>query len=142
MKKLIVLSVCLTIIGCHQAFALNLLTDIEENTQWTLGQQASGGTAINLKTGSLSASALAGIAGYRMLSFWYGGTMVNPSDGSMTDTAKIGLNLGYLLKNFTNQPPALIKNLVIGPSFAMGLISAPRVGTFLFDCNYRFGSQN
>lgn len=128
-----------SLLAACNGHAFNLITDVEQQTQWTVGQQASAGTAINLRNGELAASALAGIASYRMFSIWYGGTFVNSSDHSMTDTAKVGLNLGYFLKNFTNQPPALISNLVIGPSFAMSLISTPRVGTPFFDVNYSFG---
>ena len=123
----------------RNAFAFNVITDIEQNTTFPIGQAASAGTAINLRNGDLAASALAEVSNYRMFSAWYGGTMVNPSNGKMTDTAKIGLNIGYFLSGFTNRPPMLLTNLVIGPSFAMSLISTPRVGTPFFDVNYRFG---
>lgn len=121
--------------------AFNLWTDIQRETTFPIGQAASAGTAVNLKTGSLSASALAELTNYRMLSGWYGGTMLNPSDGKMTDTAKIGLNVGYFLTGFVNQPPLILRNLVVGPSIAMSLISTPRVATYLFDFNFRFGGD-
>ena len=130
-------------VACLQsvAHAFNLVTDIEQNTTFPIGQAASAGTAVNLRNGSLSASALAELSNYRMLSFWYGGTMVDPADGRMTDTAKIGLNLGYFLSAFANKPPMILTNLVVGPSFAMSLISTPRAGTPFFDINYRFGGN-
>jgi hypothetical protein len=135
MKKLLML--CLFI--ATPSLAFNLITDIEQQTTFPIGQAASAGTAVNLRNGSLSVSALAELSNYRMISFWYGGTFVNPSDGSMTDTAKIGLNIGYFLTGFVNRPPLLFQNIVVGPSFAMSIISTPRVGTPFFDINYRFG---
>lgn len=136
MKKLLsFVAIALSVLSV-KAQAFNLWQDIEQNTQWTLGNTASAGTAINLRSGDLSASALASISSYRMVSIWYGGTLIN---GNMTDTLKVGLNLSYFLKDFTNQPPDLIKNLVIGPSFAMSVISTPRVGTPFIDLNYKFG---
>lgn len=120
-------------------FAFNLVTDVEEQTTFPIGQAASAGTAVNLRDGTLAASFLGEIANYRMLSAWYGGTYVNAGDKSLTDTAKIGLNLGYFLTGFVNKPPALLSNLVVGPSFAMSLISTPRKGTPFLDINYRFG---
>ena len=121
------------------AFAFNLIDDIEQQTTFPIGQAASAGTAVNLKDGSLSASALAELVDYRMFSAWYGGTMVDPASGQMTDTAKIGLNVGYFLTGFVHQPPMILRNLVVGPSIACSLISTPRKATYLFDINYRFG---
>ena len=126
-------------VGASSVYAFNVVTDVEQNATFPIGQAASAGTAVNLKTGGLSASFLAEVANYRMLSLWYGGTYVNSGDTSLTDTAKIGLNLGYFLRNFVHQPPALLANLVVGPSYAMSMISTPRVGTPFFDVNYRFG---
>jgi len=121
------------------ALAFNLISDVEQQTTFPIGQTASAGTAVNLKTGALSASFLAEVANYRMLSLWYGGTYVNTADANLTDTAKIGINIGYFLTGFANKPPAILTNLVIGPSYAMSLISTPRVGTPFFDINYKFG---
>ena len=121
------------------AFAFNVITDIQQQTTFPVGQAASAGTAVNLRDGSLSASALAELVDYRMFSGWYGGTMLNPSDGHLTDTAKIGLNVGYFLTGFVNQPPLILRNLVVGPSVACSLISTPRKATYLFDFNYKFG---
>jgi len=121
------------------ALAFNLISDVEQHTTFPIGQTASAGTAVNLKTGALSASFLAEVANYRMLSLWYGGTYVNTADANLTDTAKIGINIGYFLTGFANKPPAILTNLVIGPSYAMSLISTPRVGTPFFDINYKFG---
>ena len=136
---LIFLAGMLTIWGAQRVFAFNLIKDIEQQTTFPIGQAASAGTAVNLKNGSLSASALAEIVNYRFLSGWYGGTMLDPANGNMTDTAKIGINLGYFLTGFVNKPPMILSNLVVGPSVATSFISTPRTATFLMDFNYRFG---
>ena len=136
---LIFLAGMMTIYGAQRAFAWNPITDIQQNTTFPIGQAASAGTAVNLRNGDLAASALAQLVNYRMFSGWYGGTFVNKTDASMTDTAKIGINLGYFLASFANNPPLILQNLVVGPSFAMSLISTPRVGTPFFDVNYKFG---
>ena len=141
MKRTLVIFTLALVLCKSNAFSFNLWTDIQQQTTFPIGQAASAGTAVNLRTGSLSASALAELANYRMLSGWYGGTMLNPSDGKMTDTAKIGLNVGYFLTGFVNQPPLILRNLVVGPSIAMSLISTPRVATYLFDFNFRFGGD-
>lgn len=135
----IALALMATIYGAEKAFSFDLIADIQKETTFPIGQAASAGTAVNLKNGSLSASALAELANYRMFSAWYGGTLLNPSDGGMTDTAKVGFNVGYFLTGFTNQPPLLLRNLVVGPSVAWSLISTPRKATYLFDFNFRFG---
>lgn len=127
--------------------AFNLWEDIQKETQWTLGSVAAAGTAVALKdedslglhAGDLVASGLASISQYRMFSLWYGGNVIpNGGDTRLVDTAKVGLNLGYFLTGFTNQPPALIKNLVIGPSISYSLIATPRVLIPFFDVNYKF----
>ena len=138
---IIALAIMAVCAGLQMAFAFNLWSDIKQQTTFPIGQAASAGTAVNLKDGSLSASALAEMANYRMFSAWYGGTLLDPSKGGMTDTAKIGLNVGYFLTGFVNQPPLILRNLVVGPSVAMSLISTPRVATYLFDFNFRFGGS-
>lgn len=132
-------------------FAFNPIVDLQQNTYWTIGEAAAAGTAVALKdndslglhSGDLVGSMLASIAEYRMLSLWYGGNEIPQSTGGvkLVDTAKVGLNLGYFLTGFTNQPPALIKNLVFGPSVSYSLISTPRVFCPFFDVNYKFGSS-
>ncbi len=139
--KYSVFLIALLLSMCARAQGFNLITDIEQQTTFPVGQAASAGTAVNLKTGALSASALAELTNYRMFSGWYGGTILNPSDGKLTDTAKLGLNVGYFLTGFVNQPPLILRNLVVGPSIAMSLISTPRVATYLFDVNFRFGGD-
>jgi hypothetical protein len=129
------------VLASWPAYGFNLWTDIEQQTTFPIGQAASAGTAVNLKSGNLSASALAELVNYRMFSGWYGGTLLDPANGGMTDTAKVGLNVGYFLTGFVNQPPLILKNLVVGPCIAMSLISTPRVATYLFDFNYRFGGN-
>lgn len=143
MPWFIIVAAAIVVMGLLQsgAHAFNLWTDIEQQTTFPIGQSASAGTAVNLKDGSLSASALAELVDYRMFSGWYGGTMIDPSNGKMTDTAKIGLNVGYFLTGFVNKPPMILRNLVVGPSVAVSFISTPRKATYLFDCNYRFGGD-
>ena len=138
---IIALAVMAVIYGTQRAFAFNLITDVEQQTTFPIGQSASAGTAVNLKNGKLSASALAEVSNYRMFSLWYGGTLLDPSNGGLTDTAKVGLNLGYFLSSFSNKPPAILMNLVVGPSVAYSIISTPRVATYLFDVNMRFGNN-
>jgi len=136
--RLIKVAIALSVLSGN-ALASNLLTDIQKETTFPIGQTAAAGMAVNLKDGSLSDSALAELVNYRMFSGWYGGTQIKPSDGKMTDTAKIGLNVGYFLTGFINQPPLILRNLVVGPSVACSLISTPRTATYLFDFNFRFG---
>jgi hypothetical protein len=122
--------------------AFNLWTDIQQNTQWTLGQNAAGGTALNLRNGQFDGSALAQVATYRFLSLWGGGTFIPQSDQTIKaiDTVKVGLNLNYFLTGFANKPPEVLQRIVIGPSFAMPLFTTPRVGIPFLDINYAFGN--
>jgi hypothetical protein len=140
MKKI---PVFLALFLCSSCLAYNPITDIEQNTTFPIGQAASAGTAVNLRNGQTSTPMLAEIAVYRnMLALSYGGTRVNQSDANFTDTAKIGLNLSWVFSKFSNQLPAqaqFLKNLNVGPSFAINLISGPRKGTPFMDLNYVFG---
>lgn len=123
------------------AAAFNLITDIRQNTQWTLGNVAAAGTSINLRNGQYDASEFAQIASYRFLSAWYGGIEVPQGDNTvkLTDSFKIGLNLSYFGQYFTNKPPALLNNLVIGPAASYNIATTPRVFTPFVDINYQFG---
>ena len=132
------------------ALAFNPLTDIQEKTVWTFGKTAEVGTAVklggggNLDRGATTSSFLAGIAEYRFLALSYGGTRVNSNDATLTDTAKLGIRLGPILGWFKNAPTpemSILKNLNIGPSFAMSLLSSPHQGTWFFDLNYQFGGS-
>lgn len=130
------------------AHAFNLLTDIQQQTQWTLGSAVDAGTAVVLRKadaynavgGQYVGSALASIANYRMVSVSAGGTFFPQGDGTLkaVDTAKVGLNLSYIFSGFLNQPPAILKNLVVGPSVAMSMVSTPHVLVPLIDINYQF----
>jgi hypothetical protein len=74
MKKLsIMIAFAVVLLGCKVSQAFNLISDIDLNTQWTLGQVAAAGTSIDLSNGQYDASEFAQIAQYRMLSAWYGG---------------------------------------------------------------------
>lgn len=131
------------------AQAFNLLTDIKEQTQWTLGSAVSAGTAVamrhddslDVRAGQFIGSALAQVSNYRMLSFWAGGNFIPINNGSTmkaVETAKFGFNMGYLLKGFAHQPPDIIKNLVFGPSVSMPIWTSPHVVIPFFDVNYAF----
>lgn len=147
--KLSLIAVCLLSV---RGFAFNLWTDIEQNTQWTLGSSVQAGTAVamrsdastNVQAGQFVGSALASIADYRFLDLSAGGTFIPQPTGGLKalDTAKIGINLGYLLKGFTNQPPDVIKNLVFGPSLTTTLVSTPHVFIPFFDINYAWGGSS
>ena len=149
-KKLLAFVLILLWGPLRPLFAFNLWDDIKQQTQWTFGNAAAGGTAfalksddsLNLKTGDLVASALASISQYRFLSFWYGANQIpQPSGGPrLIDTAKLGFNLSYLFVNFANQPPELLKHLVIGPSLSYSIITTPRVFVPFFDLQYQFGA--
>ena len=148
MKKLIT-SLAVAAMLSSPAFAFNLWEDIQANTNWMLGQSVAAGTAValrscdayRLKAGEFTGSALAQIANYRFLSAWFGGTFIPVENGEMKaiDTAKIGLNVAYVFKGFANQPPEVIRNLVIGPSISMPLFSSPHVAVPFLDINYAFG---
>jgi hypothetical protein len=125
-----------------QVFAVNPLKDFLDNTTFPIGESASAGTAINLRNGKTSTSFLAEIMDYRMFAFSYGGTRVNESDANFTDTAKVGLKLAWVFSQFTNSLPpsaSFLKNINVGPSIAMSLLSTPRQVTPFFDINYTFG---
>lgn len=139
-SKLIALISVFLLWPLRPAAAFNLITDIQTQTQWTLGQVASAGTSVDLKNGQYDVSEFAEIANYRMLSGWYGGIEIPQGDGTvkLTDSAKIGLNLGYFLKSFVNQPPMILQNLVVGPAIGFNLVSSPRTVHYFVDLNYRF----
>lgn len=129
-------------VSAPYAQAFNLWRDVQEQTQWTLGENAAAGTAVNVETGSLYGSEFAGIASYRFLSTWYGGINIPQSDNTMkfTDAAKLGLNLNYFLTGFANHPPELLQRIVIGPAIAYPLLTTPRHPTYTIDINYVFGN--
>jgi hypothetical protein len=133
------------------AAAFNPITDFKENVQWTFGKAAEVGTAVKLagagdmKPGDTSTSILAGIADYRWFSFAVGGTRVNQSDANFTDTAKLGLKLTSFFDWFKNPPTpemAFLRNLNVGPSYAISMFSSPHAGTLFLDVNYRFGGSS
>lgn len=140
----------LILFAAVNARAFNLWHDLQQNTQWTLGSNAAAGTAVALKDndtlgvkgGQYVASFLAQIAQYRFLSAWWGGNEIKQPDGTqkLFDTAKLGFNVAYLFTGFVNQPPDLIKRLVVGPSVTMSLFTTPHVIVPFFDVNYQFGA--
>lgn len=147
MRKILLAGLLFGMSGVASAF--NLWTDVQQNTQWTLGSQVEAGTSValrsadayNVKAGQFVGSALASISNYRFLNLSAGGTSITQPDGStkLLDTAKLGLNLGYILKGFSNQPPALLQNLVFGPTLSTTLVTTPHVIVPMFNLNYSFG---
>jgi hypothetical protein len=147
---IIALAIMAMLVGIQFAFAWNPVTDVRENVKWTFGKAAEIGTAVKLagpgelKAGQTATSVLAGVADYRWFSFSIGGTRVNQNDANFTDTAKIGLRLNSFFDWFTNPVTpemAFLKNLNVGPSYAMSMFSEPHVGTLFLDINYRFGGS-
>lgn len=147
--QLILIGLLFSIWPNRPVFAFNPVTDIRDHTVWTFGKAAEIGTAVKfagggeLKSGETASSFLAGIAEYRFLALSYGGTRVNKSNADLIDTAKIGLRLNAFLDWFKNAPTpemALLRNINIGPSVAMPLLSSPHVAVWLMDINYQFGS--
>lgn len=130
--------------------AFNLLTDIDQETTWCLGSSAQAGTAVllrhddsvNAKAGQFVGSALACVSNYRFLNLSAGGTFIPQPDGALRalDTVKVGLNLAYVFKNFVNQPPAILNNLIVGPSLLTSVVSTPHVFIPAVDINWKFGS--
>lgn len=149
MKRLAVI-LTLAIALCNgNAFAFNLWKDLQQNTDWTLGENAAVGTAfalvdsdgLGIKAGQYVPSFLAQITQYRFLSGWWGGTQIKQPDGTqkLFDTAKLGFNVAYIFTGFVHQPPDLIKRLVVGPSLCVNMFSTPHVVVPFFDINYQFG---
>ena len=131
-------------------FAWNPITDIRENIEWTIGKEAQVGTAIkiggagDLDSGETTTSLLAGIANYRFMTFSYGGTRINKANSNFTDTAKLGLRLTKFFDWFKNPPTPemeLLRNVNIGPSYSIPLLSSPRNGALFLDLNYTFGGS-
>jgi hypothetical protein len=130
--------------------AFNLLQDIDQQTQWCLGSNVEAGTTVvlrsdastNTKAGQYVGSALACVSNYRFVNLSGGGTFVPQTDGTLRaiDTVKVGLNLAYVFQNFVNKPPAILNNLIVGPSLLTTVVSTPHVFIPAVDLNYKFGS--
>src|SRR5437762_7993746 len=113
-KTLLVLAVVLMWPN-KPVFAFDLWSDIQEQTQWTLGNAVAAGTSIslvsrdslNVQGGQFLGTALAQLVQYRYLSLWGGGTFIPQTDQKLKaiDTAKVGFNINYIFSGFTNQPP-------------------------------------
>lgn len=150
MKKILVLAALLVAGPWRPAAAFDLWSDVKAQTQWTLGSSVAAGSAVafrsdeslGVKGGQFIGSALAQIASYRMFSVWAGGNFIPQADHSLKaiETGKVGLNLGYFLQGFTNKPPDVLSNLVVGPSLMMPLWTTPHVVVPFLDINYRFGA--
>ncbi len=143
MKRTLIIFTLVIALCKANAFAFNLITDVEQQTNWTLGQVAAAGTSVNLRNGQYDPSEFAQIANYRMLSLWYGGIEIPQGDGTikLTDSAKFGFNLGYFLSNFVNKPPLILQNLVVGPAISTSLATTPRVVNYWVDINYQFSGS-
>jgi hypothetical protein len=142
MKRSMLIATLAIALLSGRAFSFNLWHDIQQQTQWTLGENAAAGTSLDLKNGQFDGSEFAGIASYRFLSGWYGGIDIPQSDKTVkfTDALKIGFNLNYFMTGFVNKPPEFLQRLVIGPAIACSIISSPRVVNYFLDVNYVFGS--
>ena len=146
MKRLLAVLVLLLAFGPRPAYAFNLITDIQQNNQWIIGQP-SVGTAIELNTGDLRYTVLSGIQSYRMFSTWYGLSGKKNADGSsydVQDTLKFGINLAYFFSGFANQPPDWVKNLVVGPAVSSPIFSnlnqrQPIIPLFDVNVSWKFG---
>jgi hypothetical protein len=129
--------------------AFDLWQDLQSETKWRLGSSAQAGMAIamrsddsvNVKAGQYCGSALASLVDYRFLNLSAGGTFVPQNNGTLKalDTGKIGINLGYFLTDFVDEPPALLKNMVVGPSLSTTLVTTPHVFIPFFDLVLGFG---
>jgi hypothetical protein len=135
------LAVVLCLGPWRPAAAFNPFQDVLDNTTFPVGQIASAGTAINLRNGDTSTSFLATVAQYRMLDLSAGGTRVNASDANFTDTVKLGFDLGWFFSQFKNSLPPqaqFLRNINLGPSYAISAVTNPGKGYPFFDINYSF----
>ena len=134
------------------AHAFNPITDIQQNLVWTLGEQASLGTAYKIggsgpvAIGKRGDSAMLGVFDYRFTKVSYG-AISDPQDGSkIGDGVKLGLKLNYFLNWFQSpQTPAMkmLQNINIGPSITVPLLTDSRplkYPSIWVEANYQFGS--
>jgi hypothetical protein len=148
MKRIILLVVVFMLWSNKPVFAFNPITDFRDNLQWTFGQSAEVGEALklwgdgDLENGETTSSLLASIAQYRFMVFSYGGTRTNKNDANFTDTAKFGFRLTSFFDLFKNPPTAemaWMRDLNIGPSIAVPLISKDHPVALFLDINFQFG---
>jgi hypothetical protein len=150
MKKLLLLA-GLLLIGPRWAMAFNPVTDVQDKLIWTLGEQASIGTAYKLAgggpigNGQRGDSIMFGIFDYRFLKESYG-AISDPQNGQKVgDGLKTGLQLNYFLgwfKSPQTDAMKLLNNINIGPVYTVPLLTGPapfKGGAFWLECNYQFG---
>ena len=151
MKKFPVFFALFLMCGSAKAFAWNPILDVQQNLKWTLGEEASLGTAYKIggggpvKIGQRGDSAMLGIFDYRFTKVSYG-AISNPQDGSkIGDGLKVGLMLNYFLNWFQSpQTPAMqvLQNVNIGPTITVPLLTDPQPlkhPSIWVEANYRFG---
>jgi hypothetical protein len=146
-SKLLALIGVFALYPLRPAAAWNPIRDVQEKLVWTLGEQASLGTAYkiagggNLENGKRGDSAMFGIFDYRFLKASYG-AISDPANGSkIGDGLKAGLKLNYFLGWFKSpQTPvmAFLNNINVGPTYTVPLLSSPRSGILWVEANYSF----
>lgn len=150
MKKLL-LAFVLAFGPWRPAAAFNPITDIRENLQWTLGEQASFGTAYKIggsgdvAIGNRGDSVMFGIFDYRFFRQSYGVIKDPDSGAKVGDGLKTGLMLNYFLGWFKSpQTPAMqfLNNINIGPTITLPLLTDPQPlkhPSVWLEANYMFG---
>lgn len=151
MPIFVAMGVLALLVSClPKAHAFNPVTDVQDNLRWTLGEQASLGTAYKIggsgdvKVGERGDSVMFGIFDYRFLKESYG--VIKDANGSnVGDGLKTGLMLNYFLGWFKSpQTPAMqvLNNVNIGPTFTIPVLtdSQPlKHPSVWLEANYQFG---
>jgi hypothetical protein len=135
----------------NAAFAWNPVKDVQDNLKWTLGEEASIGTAYKIagsgpvKVGKRGDSAMLGIFDYRFIKESYG-MISDPDNGSkIGDGLKTGFMLNYFLGWFKSpQTPAMqmLQNVNIGPAITIPLFTESnplKYPSIWLEANFRFG---
>jgi hypothetical protein len=135
------------------AFSFNPVTDIQDNLKWTIGDEASVGTAYKVagsgpvKIGQRGDSAFLGIFDYRFIKESYGFIADPQNGGKFGDGLKTGFMLNYFLNWFKSpQTPAmkLLQNINIGPAFTIPLFTESKplkYPSIWIEANYKFGGS-
>lgn len=154
MKKLLVVLTISLMSPIWSAYAWNPVRDVQDNLKWTLGEEASIGTAYKIggsgpvDIGQRGDSAMLGIFDYRFVKMSYG-AITDPQSGSKVgDGLKVGLMLNYFLNWFKSpQTPAmqLLSNVNVGPTITVPLLTESKplkYPSVWIEANYRFGGVN
>jgi hypothetical protein len=134
-----------------QALAWNPVTDVQEKLVWTLGQEASLGTAYKVAgsgpvaIGKRGDSAMLGVFDYRFIKVSYGAIRDSESGEKVGDGLKTGLMLNYFLGWFKSpQTPTMqvLQNVNIGPAVSIPLFTESKpfkYPSIWIEGNYKFG---